>query len=96
MQRSDAVTVILARIMKMMDRSNESVLRGFAQFESSDKIVEASINPLRRQLRARGRNAQPNRVLSRQKLRYPNSDNFAPAVHTDPLASQLNAYELGT
>lgn len=33
MERSEAVIIVLARIMKMMDRSNESLLRNINQFE---------------------------------------------------------------
>jgi hypothetical protein len=94
MERSDAVTVILARIMKMMDRSSESVLRSFSHFDGSDRMVEASANPLRRQSYGRERNAQPNRDLLRRKPRYLDSDNFAHMAYDDRLNSQHKGYEL--
>jgi hypothetical protein len=94
MERSEAVTVILARIMKMMDRSSESMLTSFSHFEGSDRIVEASANPLRRQPYGRERNAHPNRDLLLRKPRYLDSDNFAHMAHGDTLNSQHKSYEL--
>jgi hypothetical protein len=85
MERSDAVTVILARIMKMMDCSSESVLRSFGHLEGSDRMVEASPNPPRRQPYGRARNAQANRDLLRRKHPYLVSDNFARMANNDPL-----------
>src|ERR1035437_3862904 len=85
MQRDDAVTIILARIMKMMDRSSESVLSTFSPFEFSDRMIEANTNPLRRELSSRGRNAQSNRDFPGRKLRHLASDNFARIAKDDPL-----------
>lgn len=96
MQRDDAVTLILARIMKMMDRSSESVLSTFSPFEFSDRMIEASTNPLRRELSGRGRNTRSNRDFSGRKPRHPASENFAHLAKDDPLAPQHKGYELGT
>jgi hypothetical protein len=42
MERSEGVTTALARIIKTMDRSNESLLRSISYFEGSDIRLEAS------------------------------------------------------
>jgi hypothetical protein len=40
-ERSEAVTIILARVMKTMDRSNETLLRSISHFEGVDISVKA-------------------------------------------------------
>ena len=47
MERSDAVAVILARIMKMMDLSSGSLLKGIRSLEDSRGLGEPIPIPLR-------------------------------------------------
>jgi hypothetical protein len=75
MERSDPVTVILARIMKMMDRSSERLLKSIRPPEVPDATGEAISLPL---AHGRRRDAQPNRDLSRRKRRDLEPDSFAP------------------
>jgi len=92
MERSDPVADILARIMKMMDRSGASLLGSAGSFRSSPARVEAS--PVRSAGHAdrRGRDAQPDRDLSRRRLRAAESDHCAPVVHDDPLSALAQSY----
>jgi hypothetical protein len=92
MERSDPVADILARIMKMMDRSGASLLGSAGSFRSSPARVEASpVRPAGRGY-VRRRNAQPDRDLSRRRLRAAESDRCAPVVHDDPLSAQAQSY----
>jgi hypothetical protein len=79
MERSDPVTVIIARIMRMMERSSESLINSISSFEGSDTMGEAL--PLPRQTLRRRRDAQPNRNLMRRKPRDLEQDSFAPMAH---------------
>jgi len=50
MERSEAVTSVLARVMKMMDRSDGSLLRSISHFEGVS--TRAAAKPAAPQLRA--------------------------------------------
>jgi hypothetical protein len=92
MERSDPVADILARIMKMMDRSGASLLSSVGPFGSSPARVEASlVRPAGRSY-GRRRNAQPDRDLSRRRLRAAESDCCAQVVHDDSLSAQAQSY----
>jgi hypothetical protein len=92
MERSDPVADILARIMKMMDRSGASLPRSLDPFGSSPARVEAAlVRPTGRADRRR-RNAQPDRDLARRRRRAVESDRFAPVVHDGSLSAQAQSY----
>jgi hypothetical protein len=88
MERSDAVTDILDRIMKLMERSSDSSLNGASLFEGSDRTLEARPSPFRRQSYGRGRKAHSNHDFPRRKPRFIDSDNLAPTAHDAPLGVQ--------
>jgi hypothetical protein len=92
MERSDPVADILARIMKMMDRSGASLLSGLGPFGSSPARVEASLVRSAGHVDRRWRNAQPDRDLSRRRLRAAESDRRAPVVHDVSLSPQAQSY----
>jgi hypothetical protein len=92
MERSDPVADILARIMKMMDRSGASLLGSADPFRSSLARIEAS--PVRPAGRGYGRrrDAQPDRHLSRRRLRAAESDRRSPVVHDGSPSAQAQGY----
>jgi hypothetical protein len=95
MERSDPVADILARIMKMMDRSGASLLSSVSPFGSSPARVEASLVRPAGHADRRRSNAQPDRDLARRRLRAAESDRGAPVVHGDPLSALAQSYGVG-
>jgi hypothetical protein len=92
MERSDPVADILARIMKMMDRSGASLLSSAGPFRSSLARVEASpVRPAGRGYERR-RDAQPDRHLSPRRLRAAESDRSSQVVHDASLSAQAQSY----
>jgi hypothetical protein len=94
MERSDPVTNILARIMKMMDRSSGSLLDSVNQLESSLGLVETSQIPLASHAYGRRRNAQPDRDVLRRRPRAIESDSFVRVVPVDSISAQAKGYAL--
>ena len=92
MERSDPVADILARIMKMMDRSGASLLSSVGPLGSSPARIEASLVRSAGHADRRRRNAQPDRDLARRRFRAVESDRRAPVVHDDSLSAQVQSY----
>lgn len=68
MERSGAVTNVLARIMKMMDRSNESLLRSINHFEGVHTRAIASPRVPQPRADLRGLEALSNPVRRRPRI----------------------------
>src|SRR5579863_10051885 len=92
MERSDPVADILARIMKMMDRSGASLLSSAGPFGNSLAGIEASLVRPADYADRRRRNAQPDRALSRRRLRAAESDRRAQVVHDGSPSAQAQSY----
>jgi hypothetical protein len=92
MERSDPVADILARIMKMMDRSGASLLGSVGPFGSSPARVEASLVRPAGHADRRRRNAQPDRDLARRRFRAVESDRGASVVHDGSLSAQAQSH----
>jgi hypothetical protein len=92
MERSDPVADILARIMKMMDRSGASLLSSAGPSGNSPAGVEGSLVRPAGHADRRRSNAQPDRDLARRRLRAVESDRFAPVAHDGSLSAQAQSH----
>ena len=92
MERSDPVADILARIMKMMDRSGASLLSSAGPFGNSLAGIEASLARPADYADRRQRNAQPDHDLARRRRRAVESDRRAPVVHDGSRSTQAQSH----